>query len=353
MFTLTGVTFSPSLLGLTLLLFLLYALARAPNAAIADRLIIIILYSAVVITHGLSSIIGAYLILLSSLAKPSDARRPDTVKLGLGMAAVTVFFSWLMHSSDFLFRLIVSAFQENVIRTRFAFSSAAYHVSLARPGREEITQLTLVFLLVLCMWIVLSIVACRLRRGLSGEVSLPLVTVAGMPLIILGTGSFTYEGLVRVYFYAVPFLAWFLGHECTSRKTSLAFLLMLLGLGFVLLYAREFEELPSATQIAGSSFIARGANPSVTILQGECIPIGAVAGIVDGFSTTCLASQSNLRRPLPDFNDFSLTVLSKPGQSVVSFLLGEERWRNLSRAVSSAGLPRLYSNGEYDVYGSR
>jgi len=148
----------------------------------------------------------------------------------------------------------------------------------------------------------------------------------------------------------MPFISWFLARESIDRRSTLIFLLVLLSLGFVLLYAREFEVLPSSTEFAGANFIARASESNSTVLQGEFLPVGAVTTSGRGPQTTTLALSGNLPGQDPSPNDFTYTVLSQMGQRMMTFVLGEERWRRLSRAVRGDGFGEVYSNGQYRIF---
>jgi len=350
----TGLPFAPSSLALILMLFSLYLLAKLDSLPVINRLMLITIYSAVVVTHGLSSLMLVYLVALSALAtlwSRGWSERSGSSTAMLSLLFGTIFAAWLFYSSDFLFENAVIDFRDNVLREPFAFTSAAQHVSPARAARAEVAVLTSVFLAILLVWLLSTLSTKRSWSNLTLERFFPLLAVSGMPMLILTTGNFGYEGFVRVFVYSIPFLALFLARESVAGRSAPVFLVVLLSLGFVLLYAREFEELPPATEFAGANFLASAAEPDSSILQGENLAVGVLTNTVQGPATTCLGQHENLREEDPSPDDFTFTVLSKLGESAVSFMLGEERWERLSGAVQGDGkFAKMYSNGDYEIF---
>jgi hypothetical protein len=189
-------------------------------------------------------------------------------------------------------------------------------------------------------------------NGLSHDRLFPLVVVSGLPVLIMGTGSFTYEGFMRAFLYASPFLAWFLARESVARRSAVAFLVVLLGLGFVVLYAREFEELPTSQQFAGANFLVDAAEPDASVIQGDCLPLGAVTNNTDAPYTACPVPQPKdpQLELAPDPGGFTFIVLSDIGERTATFAFGKPWWESLRNSVQGEGFAKFYSNGGYDVF---
>jgi hypothetical protein len=353
-----GVGFTPHQMALILMLFAFFFLASLDTSPVVNRGVLIGIFCAILITHGLTALVIVYVAAVAALArwKPSAVGRwsPSTASLSLLFA--TLFVAWLMYSSDFWFPRAVRAFRDNVLREPIAFLSPFSHVSPAQGGRAEVSLLTFAFLAVLLVWLV-SVVARRgFWNGLRRDRLFPLLVVSGLPVLIMGTGIFTFEALLRVFFYGSPFLAWFLARESVARRSAAAFLLVLLGLGFVLLYAREFEELPSSQQFAGANFLVDTAGPNASGIQGDCLSPGLITNTIDAPPTNSAWPNPNpanrQAQQVPNVREFNFAVLSEFGERTVSFsfAFGKPWWESLRNSVQDEGFAKIYSNGRYDVF---
>lgn len=356
MLELYGIGFTPHQMAFALMLFGFSFLASLDAFPVLNRLVLIGIFCAILITHGLSALLVVYVAAMAALArwKPSAVGRwsPSTASLSLLFAIL--FVGWLLYSSDFWFPKAVRAFRDTVLLEPSAFTSPFSHASPAGAGRAEVALLNFAFLAVLLVWLV-SVVARRgFWNGLSRDRLFPLLAVSGLPVLIMGTGSFTYEGFMRVFFYSSPFVAWFLARESVARRSAAAFLVLLLGLGFVILYAREFEELPTSQQFAGANFLVDAAGPNASVIQGDCLPLGAITNTIDAPEMSCAypnPSEPQLEQ-VPDAREFTFAVLSEFGERSVSFsfAFGKPWWESLRNSVQDEGLAKVYSNGRYDVF---
>lgn len=352
-----GANFTPHQMAFGLMLFAFFFLASLDASPVVNRLVLIGIFCAILITHGLTALIVVYVAAMAALTrwKPSAIGRwsPSTASLSLLFA--TLFVGWLLYSSDFWFADAVRAFRNNVLREPIAFTSPFSHVSPARGGgRAEVSLLTFAFLAVLLVWLV-SVVARRgFWNGLRRDRLFPLLAVSGLPILIMGTGSFSYEGFMRVFFYAIPFLPWFLARESVGRRSAAAFLVVLLGLGFVLLYAREFEELPTSQHFAGANFLVDVAGPNASGIQGDCLALGVITNTIDAPSMSCARVNATKRQleQVPNVQEFNFAVLSELGERALSFsfAFGKPWWESLRDSVQREGFAKIYSNGRYDVY---
>ena len=208
------------------------------------------------------------------------------------------------------------------------------------------------FLAVLLVWLVSVVARREFWNSLRRDRLFPLLAVSGMPVLIMGTGSFTYEGFMRAFLYASPFLAWFLARESVASRSAAAFLLVLLGLGSVLLYAREFEELPTSQQFAGANFLVDVAESDASVIQGDCLPLGAVTNTPDAPYTACPVPQPKdpQLELAPDAGGFTFIVLSDIGERTATFAFGKPWWESLQDSVQGEDFAKFYSNGGYDVF---
>ncbi|MGB6837045.1 MAG: hypothetical protein WBF66_04995 [Dehalococcoidia bacterium] len=356
MFAVLGVGFTPHQMAFVLMLFAFSFLASLDAFPVVNRLLLIGIFCAILITHGLSALLVVYVAAMAALARwrPSAFGRwsPSTASLSLLFAIL--FVGWLLYSSDFWFADAVRAFRDTVLREPSAFTSPFGHASPAGAGRAEVALLNLAFLAVLLVWL-LSVVARRgFWTGLRRDRLFPLLVVSGLPVLIMGTGSFTYEGFMRVFLYAIPFLAWFLARESVASRSAAAFLVLLLGLGFFVLYAREFEELPTSQQFAGANFLVDAAGPNASVIQGDCLPPGAIANTIDAPEMSCAypnPSEPQLEQ-VPDASEFTFGVLSDIGERTASFsfAFGKPWWESLRDSVQGESFAKIYSNGGYDVF---
>jgi len=350
-----GISLTPHTMAFGLMLFGFSFLASLDASPVVNRLVLIGIFCAILITHGLTALIVAYVAGMTALTrwKPSAVGRwsPSTASLALLFA--TLFVAWLMYSTDFWFPNAVRAFRDTVLREPVAFTSPFNHVSPARGGgRAEVSLLIFAFLAVLLAWLV-SVVARRgFWNGLRRDRLFPLLVVSGMPVLIMGTGSFTYEGLMRVFFFAIPFLAWFLARESVARRSAAAFLVLLLCLDSVLLYTREFEELPTSQQFAGANFLVDVADPNASVIQGDCLTLGSLTNTIDAPYVVCPVPQPKdpQLELAPRPGDFTFIVLSEFGERTATFAFGKPWWESLRNSVQGEGFAKFYSNGRYDVF---
>jgi hypothetical protein len=356
MIAVMGVSFTPHQLVFALMLFGLFLLVSLDASPVVNRLAIIGLFSAVVISHGLTALVIVYVVGLAALLrwKSPVIGRPSLSTASLSLLFATLFVAWLMYSADFWFADTVRNFRDAVLREPVAFMSPFGHVSPAGSGRAEVSLLTFAFMGVLLFWL-LSIVARRdFWNGLSRDRLFPPLVVSGLPVLIMGTGSFTYEAFTRTFVYAIPLLAWFLARESTARKSVAAFLLVLLGLGFMLLYAREFEELPTTQQFAGANFLVDIAEPNDRIIQGDCLFVGAITNTIDAPYMNC--AYPNPADPqleqVPNAREFTFAVLSEFGERSANFAFafGKPWWECLGDSIRREGFAKIYSNGRYDIF---
>jgi len=356
MLELYGIGFTPHQMAFVLMLFGFSFLASLDASPVLNRLVLIGIFCAILITHGLSALLVVYVAAMAALArwKPSAVGRwsPSTASLSLLFAIL--FVGWILYSSDFWFSRAAIAFRDTVLLEPSAFTSPFSHASPAGAGRAEVALLNLAFLAVLLVWLV-SVVARRgFWNGLRRDRLFPLLAVSGLPVLIMGTGSFTYEGFMRVFLFGSLFVAWFLARESVARRSAGAFLVLLLGLGFVILYAREFEELPTSQQFAGANFLVDASVPNASVIQGDCLHPGAITNTIDAPETSC--AYPNPAKPqtqqVPDVSEFTFGVLSDMGERTVSFsfAFGKPWWESLRNSVQREGFAKIYSNGGYDVF---
>ena len=351
-----GVGFTPHQLAFILMLFGFSLLASLDASPVVNRLALISIFCAIVVTHGLTALVVVYVAAMAALARrksPAVGRwSPNTVSLALLFG--TIFLGWLLYSSDFWFPKAVRAFRDTVLREPTAFTSPFGHVSPAGSGRAEISLLTFAFLAVLLVWLVSVLARRRFWNRLGWDRLFPLLAVSGLPVVIMGTGSFTYEGFMRAFFYGSPFLAWFLARETMARRSAAVFLLLLFGLGFVLLYAREFEELPTSQQFAGAHFLVDSAGPNDRIIQGDCLPVAAITNTLDAPYTNCAypSPADPQLEQVPNAREFTFAVLSEFGERSANFAFafGKPWWESLRNSVEVEGFAKIYSNGRYDVF---
>lgn len=347
-----GVGFTPHQMAFTLMLFGLSLLASRNVSPVVNRLVLVGLFSALVITHGLTAVVVVYIAAVAALAwwKRSAVGRWSSSTPSIALLFGTMFFVWLLYSSDFWFPKAVRAFRDTVLREPLAFLSPFSHVSPARGGRAEVSLLTFAFLAVLLAWLVTIVARRGFWIGLTRDRLFPILVVSGLPLLITSTGNFGYEGLLRTFFYAGPFMAWFLAGESAAKRSSAVFLLLLLGLGFVLLYSRDFEELPTSQQFAGANFLVEAARPNASLIQGDCISPQQLANTVEGPIIACPILEPGRTTLAPATSSFRFAVLSEFGERTATFALGKPWWESLRNSVQAEGLAKIYSNGRYDVF---
>ncbi len=351
-----GVGLTPHQMSFSLMLFAFAFLFTLDAKPVVNRIALFTVFGAILVTHGLTTIVAVYVAAASALVlwKRAHNRTWSPAMLSLSLIFAASFAAWLMYSSDFWFPTAITSFRDTVLREPLAFVSPFSHVSPGREGvgRADVSLLNFGFLAVLLVWLVSFAATRRFWRGLSRERLFPLLVVAGMPLLVMGSGNFSFEAFLRVFLYAIPFLAWFLARESRARGTAIAFLFVMAGLGFAILYAREFEELPTSQEFAGAGFIVGTAAPGDAVIQGECLPLGAIMHTLDAPYTACLGREPD--QPVPGAygleDQFAFVVLSEFGERSADFAYGELPFEYLDDAVQVPAFSRIYSNGDYDIY---
>src|SRR3990172_5576836 len=192
MIAVLGVGFTPHALAFDLILIGLAFLVSLDANPVANRIALIGLFGAIVVTHGLSALVLVYVAAVAALVRwrrpRAEGWSPSPASLPLLFA--TVFVAWLMYSSDFWFPAAVESFRDTVLREPVAFTAPFSHVSPAREGagRADVSLLNLAFLAVLLVWLLSLSATRRFWKNLSRERLFPLLLPPRNPLLILGSG---------------------------------------------------------------------------------------------------------------------------------------------------------------------
>ena len=233
------------------------------------------------------------------------------------------------------------------------------------PDHMLVTRLRLVMTLFLWALAFLG----GLRRARHGRLDLNHALLALAPFPLLAMQNYGGELLMRIYLYALPFMAFFaaalffprLKERPSWRAISLAFFssLVLLGLFLVVRYGNERADHFTSQELAAMEFTYERAEPGAvlaastsnlptryrgyeiyrTMYLEKLVLAQDVPGIIEALDT----------RAAPE----AYLVLTRSQQAYLEMFynLPESAWQALQDALMASGrFQRIYSNPEASVY---
>lgn len=360
MLALASPPYDPAALGFSLfLLCLLLLLAGAHD--MRRRLAFVVTYVVLAVTHALSALMIVVVTAILYVARlwggrpgvQNDRVRRDTISASAPTVVfgAGVFLTVLFYTTANLRVHVVTAFVGNVIKSPLALTGALEHVMISNSTRSTTIALLYLDLAVIAGWFLLAAFTDHIGRLRRGTILYLGVVVVVPPAIIL-TGNFTFEGLVRAFLFDAPFVAIVLARASPVQWPSAFAMFAVIGLGFVLLYAREAIELPTPADFAGAAYTARAvSSDSDEILQADCFFAGWLQQDLPVPPGTCLLPNGGGGYPDGSNGQYRYVVDSTVGRATADFTLPVGTWEGIVGRVTGRGrFARIYDNGSYEMY---
>jgi len=255
----------PVYFGFILMLYFLTVLFSPNIPPLNWKTLLIFFFMSIVISHPLPSLIITGLVIFRTLISLNgrEFEYHERVKeYGLALLYGVMFIAWLLYSSDWALSHAIWIIRNFIIENFFETATTHYTASES-PFRAFVVYSTYAFYLFLFSW--LSTILGRSPHKLGLKKLSPILYTAVIVAVTVLTSQ--KEGLQRGYYFATPFIAWFLASRSpTRKKLTTCFLTFLLIFGFFLRYNREYLEVLPTTEFKGIEFICESISPSDTIL---------------------------------------------------------------------------------------
>lgn len=346
---------APNSQGFLLVIVLLTLLFSRKMPALPNRILLIIVFAALTITHGLATLlIITFLVFfaLMRLTKRDLGYRQDLTAFTLPALFLVMFTVWLMHSSSWVFATAVNNFIEHVMRNPLLmFTPGVEHFAPfgTTPPREFALWLGLFFYAVVLVW--LLVVAGR--REFWSKLSLGRVfpLLCTIPLIVIfPTGSYGYEVIHRIFLFSIPFVVWFFARESRPRGViTIFFLVFLLALCPAERYATEYVYHPPTGEFVGAKFLCDKAPHDFIVLYAWRPCMGCLVGNPPGEEPITYCYQHMKYRKIEirlEIVDF--VIDSSFTRNHIIYTYGQKEYDQLSRELATQDA--VYSNGEFTVY---
>ena len=337
---------SPQHFGILLMLPLVALCFSQGRLSTERRGLIIILFTTIVISHGLTSIMTALLILFWSLFSLSNRNwgySRDIKGYNLPTLMVCMFLAYLMYEAGWVFegavQTVINMFREPFMMGEILTPDSPYQVSVVRR--------VYLFYILLLLW--LFIIAARKEFWTKPRLEriFPLLC-----LIPLATTLIAYagaSGLPRFYAFSAPFIVWFLARESRNigRIAVIGFTVVLLTLSFSIRYSAEHVIYVPKVEYAGARFIA------------DKIPASDRGFIVTGYDPGPPGMANSLHQLLFESSPIVLWapgdwiqfgVWSPRNERFVRYHNGDELLPAIYETYFGAKRDIVYTSGDYRIY---
>jgi len=340
-------------LGMTFMLLILGLLFVDREMTPERRVVVIVLYVGLVVTHPLSSMVVLVLLLffrligMSGKGIGSNALIRDNTLIAL---FGVMFGAWLMYSSDWVLPQALDYFKRMVIlmdRNTALGTTGSVTTSTGTVTTSFFAALVYSFLALLALWGLAIAVRRRFWNHLSLRRVLPLLCIVPLLVSVL-TGFWS---LNRYYFLSAPFIAWFFAQEMETRKTlAIVLLIVSLPFGFTLRYYNEPLDYPPSREYIAAQFVVNEIPSTETVVQG--IRYGpdfrSMANAVKGPERADFIDVSNAT--LKPGQDFRYAMFSAWNRNHAVFYAGEELWDVANAYFFEVPSNIIYSNGDNRVH---
>jgi len=355
LFTLIGTAFlwepqqfdpCPQNLGITFFAFIFGLLFSAENLDSQKRLLLIIFFGSLVLTHVLTTFVALLLIIFFSvmLLTRRQFGYSDIKIFGLPLLFGIMFITWLMKSSDWVFTAAVETFVKFI---REPWTGREFLISYS-PYREFTIHLTYLFYGFLLLWMFTTVASRKFLTSLSLKRVFSLLCSIPLLGIILAYGEFS---LPRLYIFASLFLAWFLTQESWLRKKFfLCFLIILPLFSFAERYSAEYIWNLPAQEYKGAEFLCKKIPLSATVYCWRIAPDPkSMANVLDIFHMYW-GYEALLKEKIKPGRDFQFAPKFIRLKNEVLFYRWDEDWELIAKILYKPKSNIIYTNGEYQIY---
>jgi hypothetical protein len=350
---------APMGIGSVFFFFFLSLLFNSKMPCLFNRILLLLFFASMMVTHALSSLISITVIIVFVLTflvftKRYFSYREDLRGYVLPLLFSTGFVAWIMYSSPWGMELAISNIREFVIETPFFLpfvERVATHPTLYKVFR---VGHYLLFVAVLGIWLITIVVRKDFRSNLSLEKVFPLLVPITFLFPIFFTGVYRLDPEMRFFTYAIPFLAWFIIRESRIRqRITIYFLIILLVLSFSMHYTNAWKVSIPTTEFAGAEFLSEKAPLHSTIFYNWWCPVGYMAFNIDAPHTVSLREVKARKQELRA-KDFDFIIESPLSSNAIIYENGEEEYQRVRKEIYDQTKSNIiYSNGDFTVYSPR
>ena len=310
------------------------------------RLLMVILYAAIVTTHPLSAIVVlltlSFFVIMGLTGKDFGYNKDingATLLLLFGVG----FAAWALYSSDWVITEAI-----HMLRVLFTEQPLLPVSEVMYATQEARTYAILVysFFALLLIWGLTIVFNKEFLSKLSVRRVFPVLCI--FPLVV--TQFLGVWALPRYYMLSTPFIAWFLARERATRKNiALFFLIVCLLFSFTLRYYAEYFDYNTTTDIYGARFIAEKIPSSATYYRADRsnTTVRSLSNTLD--VPYWVDSRDLYRYAYRPGDDFQYSLDSERQKNIVIFKWGEERWNWVKEVLSANEAGIIYSNGEIRI----
>lgn len=232
--------------------------ADSVSSELPQRLIALLVFGALIVTHLLSALIVLAVSVVLML-RGQAIRRTTSALLGIGIAV------WLLYVSTQFFNSNFAAVLHSAFRLDQLLSLGVGQRFAGNPTHRFINAMRLGFSMAFLVLAALGFLAGRKRRRADLLICAILLAIEA-PCIALG-GGYGFELAYRVFFFALPILAYFACRVLEARRGARLLLMLapLLLVGSLMAYYgnQPLQELSTSMQVgfgffkskAGSGFL--------------------------------------------------------------------------------------------------
>ncbi len=345
-FSLDGYT--PRLLAMVLLV-LTFLLSLIPKRSITEIVLLILLFSAMVLTHGTTSLAA-----LLGVVALSVFRRQN---LTLNLVLVVTFLGWYIYAATVAVEAGAHAF----------LAPLNHIIHMARAEGPQLAggsatlamtayRYSLLGYLLLYGGMAVGSFVLMLRRRLdpstrAWEASVLLWIAATAAMVIVSSGT---EATRTFIFLLVPLATM----AVLSFSKAMWAPALMGGLVLLAVFAR-FSGVASmgqvlTTELEGSKFFATHVSPDVTYFTAYGDAPSLVPffnrGMINSFPGTPDNVKGGTSGQLPPLDGFRYVILSQQGTNRMTVRYGSDVYSSWPRTESGSKAGLLYDNGHYQVY---
>lgn len=335
---------SPRSLGMILLLLLLWLLLtwqRTPS----DTAVICLVFTSLVITHGLAAIAVFPVLILVSLYRRDGS---------LIVPFAAVFGAWYLYEAYAAMQAGIKQFLLYPLLSVFRYSEASRYEMSSAVARAVARYTQLGRVAAYVPFVIGSALLVWKRRGVGYEMRRVTTAfcwlIGAIPIVLVSYG----EELQRAYLFAVAPSAVILALCITNRRVLVPLMCISVALFLPANHAATVSwGQVLTTELRGSEFAAQRLNASfpATIFYPD-------SGIIQYFNPNANVSlySTTYRVPSPSDADISeldtldFVIVSKAQNQSLLFSWGEDPYSGWPQTTAGQKADLIYDNGDFELY---
>ena len=329
-----------------LLYLLIFMLLISPRRTVAESVIIMLLYGALVITHGLTS-----LAVLPALVTISIYR-----KEGRFIALfVAIFAAWFLYQATPAMEAGVRWWWANPLFNIFEMAQVERYATPSAPARLVIRYSTLTYVALYGSLVVGSAILL-LRRSITGQRRKQVIflfcwAIGAGVIIFSGYG----QALWRSYIFCIVPAVAIVVLSFPSRKLMLALMCLCVALSLPANYGGEVSwGQVLTTELKGAKFFACEVKPQPP--DEYFYVIGGGERVILSYNPNLLGVHRRWAAQFPSEVDLSTldrvhyVIISKQGTDGVKFAWGEDPYAAWPETEAGKRANLIYNNGYFQIY---